>query len=59
MVEEELLKLPGIKTLISHNSYNEREFWMMWNQKNYLKFKKRTDPDNIFRDLYKIIDTIF
>ena len=52
ILEEALLKLPGIKTLISHNFYSEKEFWSVWNKKNYLELKKLTDPDNIFNDIY-------
>jgi len=52
IIEEELMKIGGIKTLISGNYYTESEFWKIWNKDNYLKVKGKTDPDNIFRDLY-------
>jgi len=52
ILEEALLKLPGIKTLISHNFYSEKEFWSVWNRKDYLELKRLTDPDNIFNDIY-------
>jgi FAD/FMN-containing dehydrogenase len=52
MIEEKLLALGGIKTLISHNYYSEDEFWSVWNRANYDAVKRRTDPDNRFRDLY-------
>jgi hypothetical protein len=52
MIEEKLLALGGIKTLISHNYYSEDEFWSVWNAANYRAVKQRTDPDNRFRDLY-------
>ena len=52
MIEEELYKIGGIKTLISQNYYTKEEFWKSWNKENYYAVKKRTDPDNIFRDLY-------
>lgn len=42
----------GIKTLISHNYYEEEEFWTIWNRPNYQAAKARTDPRNLFRDLY-------
>lgn len=41
-----------MKTLISHNYYSEEDFWKTWNRDNYQKVKRRTDPDNLFRDLY-------
>ena len=52
MMEEKLLELGGLKTLISTNYYSEAEFWTIWNKPNYDRVKAITDPDNIFRDLY-------
>ena len=51
-IEEALLRINGIKTLISHNYYEEERFWRVWNRPNYQAVKKITDPDNIFRDFY-------
>ena len=52
IMEEKLLELGGLKTLISSNYYSEEEFWTIWNKQNYDHVKAITDPDNIFRDLY-------
>lgn len=52
LMEEELQRLGGIKTLISHNYYSEDEFWTIWNRRNFDRVKAITDPDNMFRDLY-------
>lgn len=52
MIEEELARVGGIKTLISHNYYSPDEFWSVWNKPNYDAVKRITDPANIFRDLY-------
>jgi FAD/FMN-containing dehydrogenase len=52
MLEEKLRELGGVKTLISHNYYSEREFWSIWNRRNYDEVKAITDPENVFRDLY-------
>ncbi|MBN1544918.1 FAD-binding oxidoreductase [Candidatus Woesearchaeota archaeon] len=52
MIEDKLLEIGGIKTLISTNYYSEPDFWRSWNRENYFRVKRRTDPDNIFRDLY-------
>lgn len=52
LMEEKLLELGGIKTLISHNYYSEEDFWKTWNRPNYEAVKARVDPNNIFRDLY-------
>ena len=52
IIEDELMEVGGIKTLISNNYYSEDEFWKVWNKENYDNVKKKTDPDNIFRNLY-------
>jgi len=52
MLEEELMEIGGIKTLISNNYYTEEEFWGTWNKENYDKAKLVADPDNVFRNLY-------
>lgn len=52
MIEEKLHELGGIKTLISHNYYTPEEFWQTWNRETYDAVKRRTDPANVFRDLY-------
>lgn len=52
LIENELLKVNAIKTLISSNYYSEEDFWKVWNKENYFKIKQQTDPNNIFRDLY-------
>ncbi|MFW6366295.1 MAG: FAD-binding oxidoreductase, partial [Spirochaetota bacterium] len=51
-IEEGLMQTGGLKTLISDNLYSKDEFWSIWNRKNFDKVKKRTDPHNIFRNLY-------
>ncbi|MGB8932273.1 MAG: FAD-binding oxidoreductase [Anaeromyxobacteraceae bacterium] len=51
-LEEKLLELGGLKTLISHNYYSREDFWKTWNRENYEAVKAATDPDNVFRDLY-------
>jgi len=53
LLEEKLMEIGGIKTLISSNYYTEDEFWSIWNRDNYYRVKKEVDPDNIFRDLYQ------
>lgn len=53
MIEDKLMNIGGLKTLISNNFYSESDFWKVWNKENYDKIKKETDPNNIFRDLYE------
>lgn len=52
LIEEALVRVGGIKTLIAHNYYSEAEFWSIWNKSNYDQVKAITDPRNLFRDLY-------
>jgi FAD/FMN-containing dehydrogenase len=52
LLEQELERLGGIKTLISHNYYSREEFWRTWNRETYERVKARTDPDNALQDLY-------
>jgi hypothetical protein len=52
LMEDELVRVGGIKTLIAHNYYSEAEFWRIWNKRNYDQVKALTDPRNLFRDLY-------
>ncbi len=53
MMDEKLLELKGVKTLISHNSYEPETFWQIYNKTKYDHAKKLTDPENIFKDLYQ------
>lgn len=53
IIEEKLMELGALKTLISTNLYSEEEFWRIWNKQNYDRGKQQTDPDNIFRGLYE------
>ena len=52
VIEQKLLELGGIKTLIAHNYFTPDEFWSIWNRRNYERVKQLTDPRNRFRDLY-------
>lgn len=51
-IEEKLLEVGALKTLISHNHFTPQEFWSVWNRPNFERVKARTDPDGLFRDLY-------
>ena len=53
IIEKKLMELGAIKTLISTNLYSEEEFWSVWNKKNFDTVKSKTDPENIFRNLYE------
>lgn len=53
LLDQKLIELKGIKTLISHNSYDEQTFWNIYSRRNYQAAKSLTDPDNAFKDLYE------
>jgi hypothetical protein len=53
LMEQKLMELNGVKTLISYNYYPEDEFWTIFHRENFEKVKAITDPDNIFRNLYE------
>ncbi|HEY8210902.1 MAG TPA: FAD-binding oxidoreductase [Myxococcaceae bacterium] len=53
LLEEKLMEVGGVKTLISTNLYSEEEFWSTWNRRNYEAAKARVDPDNRLRGLYE------
>jgi FAD/FMN-containing dehydrogenase len=53
MMEQKLLEIGGIKTLISHNYYSEDDFWKTWNREHYDAVKALVDPDNVLRGLYE------
>lgn len=52
IIEDKLIEIKALKTLISENYYEEKDFWKIWNKTNYNKIKQQIDPNNIFRDLY-------
>jgi hypothetical protein len=52
-IEEKLLQISGIKTLISHNFFDEESFLKMFNKRNYGAAKQRLDRRNLQRDLYE------
>lgn len=51
-IEDALQRVHGIKTLIAYNYYDEKTFWSIFDKANYDAVKRRTDPRNVFRDLY-------
>lgn len=52
MLEDKTYELGGIKTLISANDYDPATFWSIYDRANYETVKARTDPYNLFRNLY-------
>ncbi len=53
VLEEKVAELGGIKTLITHNYYTEKEFWESYNKTMWEKVKKLTDPQDLFRNLFE------
>ena len=52
LMEEELMRIGAVKTLISHNFFSKEEFWTIWNKESYDRAKAIADPDHVFRNLY-------
>lgn len=52
MIEKKIRQLKGKKSLYSTSFYSRKEFWGLYNQKEYNKLKKKYDPVQVFSDLY-------
>ena len=52
-LEEKVFELKGIKALISYNYYDESIFWEIFDRESYQKVKRITDPQNLFREIYR------
>jgi hypothetical protein len=52
VLEERVFQLKGLKTLITHNYYDEEMFWSSFNRERYDRIKQLIDPKNLFRNLY-------
>ena len=51
-IEKKVKELNGKKSLYSTSYYDEKEFWELYNGKNYFKLKKKYDPCKIFPTLF-------
>jgi FAD/FMN-containing dehydrogenase len=52
LLEQKVYALGGIKTLISRNHYDRKTFWQIYNRPLWQRVKQRTDPHNLFGELY-------
>jgi FAD/FMN-containing dehydrogenase len=52
MVESEVERLGGIKSLYSESCYEREAFWRIYGGDAYRALKARYDPDGAFPDLY-------
>ncbi|WP_344313314.1 FAD-binding oxidoreductase [Fodinicola feengrottensis] len=52
LIEAEVERLGGRKSLYSTAFYSEEEFWRLYNGEAYAMLKKRYDPNGRFADLY-------
>ncbi len=52
-LEDKVFELRGVKTLITYNYYPEDIFWTWYNRSLYDEVKARTDPRNLFRNIYQ------
>ena len=53
VLERKVYELDGIKTLISRNHYDRDTFWSIYSQPRWRGIKERTDPGNLFGELYQ------
>ncbi|MBU1535400.1 FAD-binding oxidoreductase [Myxococcota bacterium] len=52
LLEEKVFELNGVKTLISRNHYSRERFWQIYAKDRYQGLKAKTDPHNLFSDIY-------
>lgn len=52
LIEREVSKLGGIKSLYSDSYYSEEEFWRLFGKADYKALKARYDPRGVFPNLY-------
>jgi FAD/FMN-containing dehydrogenase len=52
LVEREVARLGGVKSLYSDSYYSEEEFWTVFNRPAYQTLKQAYDPHGRFGDLY-------
>ena len=52
LLEEEVYRLDGLKTLIGRNHYDEERFWAIYDRDAYDKAKVELDPTGAFPNLY-------
>ena len=52
LIESEVAKLKGNKSLYSTSFYTEKEFWAIFNKKVYDTLKKKYDPNNKFLNIF-------
>lgn len=53
VLEREVYRLGGVKTLISRNHYDEETFWSIYSRPRHEAAKGRLDPHNVFGGLYE------
>ncbi|MFQ5729147.1 MAG: FAD-binding protein, partial [Waddliaceae bacterium] len=56
-IEKMVTDLGGFKSLYSTSYYTEDEFWELYNRSQYLKLKKKYDPEGLFKGLYEKCST--
>lgn len=53
LVEDEVRRLGGVKSLYSDSYYEEEQFWQLYDGDEYRRLKKKYDPQGRLRDLYQ------
>ena len=57
IIEDKVKELHGFKALITHNYYEQPDFWSIFNRTGYDRIKRRLDPHNVFNDIYTKLHT--
>ncbi len=52
-VEKKVMQLGGMKSLYSDSYFTPEEFWSLYNQDAYERLRRKVDPQNRQRDLYR------
>jgi FAD/FMN-containing dehydrogenase len=52
-VEKKVMELGGMKSLYSDSYFTSEEFWGMYNKSAYDALRRKYDPQNRQRDLYR------
>ena len=52
-IERKVRELKGKKSLYSTSFYTEKEFWGLYNKKEYNKLKAKYDPGRVLKNLYE------
>jgi len=53
LIEDEVRRLGGVKSLYSDSYYDEETFWRLYDGEQYFRLKRKYDPQGRLRNLYQ------